>query len=648
MVKTSDELYLSALKDVQRELQLVRSSGDHLMWLGLLGGFVILGSVGVIAYAALGHSAFMALNPAWYIAGFLVGLGPATASVIAGFLARQSIRTARANTLILRASQLLLMPAETAGGRIARLGEIVRGETGKIDELIEGSHASLEELKTQLSHERELISQSVDQNRKNISEIVGKLADERQALAELTAAVEAQAAEMSDAIPRQARLMAEAARIAQQEVAQTDDLLNERLHALDDGARKLGDAMTLLTEMTERGEASARRLADTVTKVETRLSASAKTVDAAVRASELAASAASETGDSLNAAVASALDGTREASTFIRTQSREAVAEAMAAMAELKQAGEQAQSALLAAGAAARSQAEETERRVDEMSDSMFEAASRATSAAEAGLERARLRIERAWQQLSGFDDTPSHTPAPVEDPRESFTIPPAPSPTPTVTSQPQLRPRQGQDAFDLDDDLTDDEAPTHSFTPAPSEPTIQNGSSAPALPTGSTKSSWSAQFEDENDLLVDDEDDDFPTEAERDTGLSWKDLLAGLDAPSEERDESARYVMSEIEQSDVKLTDLLTSRMVKKISSAGKRGERTRRKIVREYVGTDVQTLIFRLQDDISFRNSAERFLTVEEPDALRSLAESEKSRSPASARLAAYLLLDTAFSSL
>ncbi len=645
MVKTSDELYLSALKDVQRELQLVRSSGDHLMWLGLLGGFVILGSVGVIAYAALGHSAFMALNPAWYIAGFLVGLGPATASVIAGFLARQSIRTARANTLILRASQLLLMPAETAGGRIARLGEIVRGETGKIDELIEGSHASLEELKTQLSHERELISQSVDQNRKNISEIVGKLADERQALAELTAAVEAQAAEMSDAIPRQARLMAEAARIAQQEVAQTDDLLNERLHALDDGARKLGDAMTLLTEMTERGEASARRLADTVTKVESRLSASAKTVDAAVRASELAATAASETGDSLNAAVASALDGTREASTFIRTQSREAVAEAMAAMAELKQAGEQAQSALLAAGAAARSQAEETERRVDEMSDSMFEAASRATSAAEAGLERARLRIERAWQQLSGFDDTPSRTPAPVEDPRESFTIPPAPSPTPTVTGQPQLRPRQ--DAFELDDDPTDDEAPTHSFTPAPSQPTIQNGASAHATPA-SNKSSWSAQFEDENDLLLDDDEDDFPTEAERDTGLSWKDLLAGLDAPSEERDESARYVMSEIEQSDVKLTDLLSSRMVKKISSAGKRGERTRRKIVREYVGTDVQTLIFRLQDDISFRNSAERFLTVEEPDALRSLAESEKSRSPASARLAAYLLLDTAFSSL
>lgn len=634
MVQSSDELYLSALKDVQRELQSVRSSGDYLVWLGLLGALIICGGIGVSAYAALGHQAFMSLNPIWYVAGALLSLGPALVSIVAGFLARQSLRTSRANTLILRASQLLLMPAETAGGRIARLGETVRSETGKIDELLETSHASLADLKESLVQERQQISDAVEHNRRNIQDMIQKLADERQALAELTTAVETQAAAMSDAIPRQARLMAEAARIAQQEVSQTDDLLNERLMALDDGARKLSDAMTLLSEMTERGESSANRVAETVNRMEAKLKDAAKTVDAAVRASELAATSASETGDSLNAAVASALDGTREAATFIRNLSREAVGEAMTAMAELKQSGEQAKAALMAAGAAARSEAADTERRVDQMSDSMFEAATRATSAAEAGLERARLRIERAWQQLSGMDDDTSYGPQrPVDDPREPHTIAPSTTPPPVPVQQ-TLRPRQQDEPF------------AAKKTPSSDEQTSVERSLSEPEPEQKSGVSWDAHFDEQDDLLVDEDAHSFPDQNSRDAGLSWKDLLAGLDAPTEERDESARYILSEVEQSGVKLTDLISSRMVKKISGAAKRGERNRRKAVREFVGTDVQTLIFRLQDDVAFRNSAERFLTVEEPDALRTLAEAEKSRSGASARLAAYLLLDTASS--
>jgi hypothetical protein len=50
-------------------------------------------------------------------------------------------------------------------------------------------------------------------------------------------------------------------------------------------------------------------------------------------------------------------------------------------------------------------------------------------------------------------------------------------------------------------------------------------------------------------------------------------------------------------------------------------------------------------MQDASSFNSAVERFLTIEEPDALRALYESEKSRTPPSERLTAFLLLDTAF---
>lgn len=653
---SSDEAYNKALKDVQRDLESARSAGGSLVWLGYIGAMTIVGGIAVSAYALLGHEAFLSLDPVWFAAGGLLAAGPAMASIVAGYMARQSLRTSRANRLVLRASQMMLLPADVAGKRLSTLGAAVRDETSKIDELMDSSHASLAELKESLKAERVEIARSVEENNKHIREMMEKLADERQALAELTSAVDAQANAMSDAIPRQARIMAEAARAAQMEVSKADDALQLRLEALDQSANRLGESIAQLSQMSQQGENNAMELINSIASVEKRLQESAKVVDAAIRASELAASAASETGDSLNAAVASALDGTREASSFIRQQSREAVGEAMKAMSELKQAGEQAKVALAAAGAAARTQADETEQRIDQMSESLFQTATRATSAVEAGLERARLRMERASAMLTGALDITPQSPPPVEDPREQFTSPP---PVTGTDDSPKdwsaLRPRQTEDEvqaeenFSLDDDHDVDEHNVEDHVQAEADE-----APAPAITRKDDTSgedvsrSWDTRIQERDEPEFDLEEGVLPVSPERDAGLSWRDLLAGLDTPAEERDESARYMLSEIEQSGIQLSDLFNPKMVKKISGAARRGERNRRRLVREYAGSDVQTLIFRLQDDTAFKNSTDRFLTVEEPDALRALAETEKSRSAASPRLTAYLLLDAAVSAL
>jgi molybdopterin converting factor small subunit len=655
---SSDEAYNKALKDVQRDLESARSVGGHLVWLGYTGALTIVGGIAVSVYALLGHEAFLNLDPIWLLAGGLLAAGPAMASIVAGYMARQSLRTSRANRLVLRASQMLLLPADVAGKRLSTLGAAVREETGKIDELIEGSHASLAELRESLRAERLEIARSVEDNNKQIRDMIETLADERQALAELTSAVDAQASAMSDAIPRQARIMAEAARAAQMEVAKADDALQSRLEALDQSAVRLGESIAQLSKMSKQGENNAMELINSIASVETRLQESAKVVDAAIRASELAASAASETGDSLNAAVASALDGTREASTFIRQQSREAVAEAMKAMSELKQAGEQAKIALAAAGVAARAEADETEQRIDQMSNSLFQTASRASSAVEAGLERARLRMERASAMLTGALDIQSQPAPPVDDPREQFTAPPPVTSTegqPPPNGQASLRPRQAEE-HDIEDEIEDDDFDLRDEDHDLTEPleNKETESDGPVAAPENQKSEeapyreWDTRIQERDEPEFDLEEGILPSSPARDSGLSWRDLLAGLDTPAEERDESARYMLSEIEQSGIDLNDLFKPKMVKKISGAARRGERNRRRLVREYAGQDVQTLIFRLQDDTAFRNSTDRFLTVEEPDALRTLAETEKSRSSASPRLTAYLLLDAAVSAL
>ncbi len=636
MLRSNDEHYLHALKDVQSDLQSIRSSGGIFVILGILGAVCILLGVAISAYAYLGHAALMALNPAWFAAGLLITSGPAIACVMAGLMARQSLRTQRSNAIVMRASQILLMPADSATRQIKTLAEAVQKETTRIDELVESSHASLAGLKEQLEAERLAVSKSTEQNAQSIQVVLGKLADERQALAELTSAVEAQAEAMSDAIPRQARLMAEAARAAQHEVAKNDDALEARLNSLDETAKRLSTGLEQLNEMTHEAEQNSNKLSNAIGGFESRLADAARLVDAAMRASDMASSVASETGDSLNAAVASALDGAREASDFIRQQSRDAVSEAMKAMSELKQAGQEAESAVAAAGIAARSQADDTEKRIDLMSQSMFEAATRATNAAEAGLERARLRIERASALLNGLQDEGVAS-MPVEDPRDSFTTP-VPATTPAPEKSSWLRPRQddedasAQNAYDFDDpteeQLKTDDAPDD--TPAPTD----------------TRTHYAS--DDDVDVDIDIEAQLKQAMMADDTGLTWKDLLAGLDTPAEERDEAARYILSEIEQTGITLGDKFSSRSVKKISSAARRGDRNRRRVVREHAGTDVQSLVFRLQDDVNFRNSSDRFLTVEEPDALRALSETEKSRSPASPRLTAYLLLDSAMSSL
>ena len=657
MSQSREEPYLQTLKETQTELETIKNGGNWFLTAAIVAAALLYLGSALIAAAWLGFEAFLALEPIWYLAGFVLLSGPAIAIILAGILARQSQRSARANALILRASQLLLMPTETTTNRVKRLATSVHDETARIDETIEQAHASLSSLKESLKSERQSIDEFVARNREGIADMLGKLAEERQALAELTSAVEAQTESISEAIPRQARTMAEAARLAQQEVAKADMAVDERLKALDESGRQLGERLEMLGEMSAEAEKRSQRLAENIDIMSGRLGESARTVDTAIKASKMATGAATETGDALNAAVASALDGTREASEFIRKQAREAVAEALKSMGELKAAGVQAQVSTKAASDAASEEARRTEERVAEFIKKIDEAAAKANSVTEASLEQARQRIERATAFLHGnyapeLPPTPPPAPAQSDTPAPGYPQPasppvekPAPVPTPSEASD--------EDADIFDDETppktadqpkpatakkTEEQAPQEDRRPSPPKPNGGNGGATHVLQESASSDNASASI---FDLA-------FDRAAEKEMGISWKDLLSGLEAEPEERDESARHIRSEIEDAGVELEDLFSAKETRRVSAASRKGERQRRRAVREFAGSAVQTLTYRMEDDARFKASADRFLKTEATDALRALSECDKSRAPASPRLTAYLLLDTARSVL
>lgn len=649
MTVSRDESYLTALKDTHAELQRIRSTGNWLVVASICAAVFLYLGAGLAALAYFGADKLGQAEPIWFFAAFAILTGPAVAIVMAGVLARQSRQSGQANALVLRASQMLLMPAEQTGSRINVLATQVKSETSKIDETIENTHASLADLKQTLELERRSLSEFVEQNRSSLADMLLKLSDERQALAELSAAVEAQTAAISEAIPRQARTMAEAARLAQQEVAKADLAVDERLQALDESGRLLGEKLAMLGDMSVEAEERSSRLAKNIDHIATQIQASARTVDTAVRAGEMASTAATETSDALSAAVSSALDGTREASEFIRKQSREAVAETLKAMAELKSAGESAEAATKAASEAARIEADRTEKRIQELSESLYAAATRATSTAEQGLERARQRIERASALLNGLYDGEAPQAAAFQQPTSYH-----PPEEPAQPQQPTLRPRFPEELTEQLDHIQQrskpaatPQAPTQE-PPAPTpSATKQQSSPEPSAPTSSAKPDDEG-YDMDDDTTVSLFDVAFDRATQKEMGLTWKDLLSGLEAEPEERDEAARYILAEIEDAGVPLDEAFNARETRKISGAARKSDRHRQRAVREFAGTGVRTLQYRLEDDPRFKASAERFVKTEAKDSIQSLSEAERSRTEAPSRLSAYLLLDAAFAGL
>ena len=385
----------------------VRSAGGWIPW--ACTGVAVTWWAGAGAYVAgkIGLDGLLALPAAELGGGLAMAAAPGLALIMAGFMGRESVRSSHANSLVMAAAQDLLSPAERFTGEIDSLGAAIAKQSQTINDTLNEAEARIQVLKDDIKDSSNAVLKAAEVVRADADALTSKLSRERQELISLSEDMKKRGEAMHNAIPLHAEKLVRAASAAHDDIRKAGASLDERLSNVEETGKTLSGRVAQLDQMAGESRKRAQSLVNALVSLNEQLQNSSKTVDNAAKAGDLAVEASRNTADAIRSAMDSALDGARESADVLSHQAEQAKRDADIAIERLKQAAQQAEVSVKSAMQSAHEQADATEQRMDKMSEHMFQAATRATSAAEAGLERARARIERASSLLNGALDEP-------------------------------------------------------------------------------------------------------------------------------------------------------------------------------------------------------------------------------------------------
>ncbi len=629
---------------LRHQMEAARTAGSWMPWAGAALAILLWGGIGVWLIATLGFDGLAAQSPLVLAGGFAALLTPGLALICAGIMAREGARSAQANAVVLTSARMLLEPAESSRDEIVSLAEAVSHQTQTMNRALSDTRQRLDALKHDIENSVAGALKAAEIVRADSEVLVSKMNSERNGMTQLAENLRNQSDALAKAIPRHAQLMAEATRAAQEQVRQADTTLDQRLRDMHETSGHLAQRIAQLDTMGAESRKRAQNLASVLMRLDEQLVQSTRMVESATKAGELAAAATKSTAESLRDTVSDALGSAMKATETINTRSAQASEDARQSMTLLKEAGLQAEATTRAAAHAARAHADETEKRINQLSDTLFKTATRATNAAESGLERARSRIEKASVLLgrmkedtetSSIDDLilePETPPQPVAS-RPAPTIPayaPPPAPDlspptpilrPVATAAPASPPPVLR-AVPNDDELVLDKPMSNGRHPPRAEPLFEALPKAPPPPR--------------RDTIFDDHDSPITT---------WRGLLSGVEemAPKVNEQQSAGSIIDKLDRGGVRLNVVKASDL-RRISSAAHQGERQRRRAIRDTAPSEIQRVTRLLESDRDLQHAARTFVAAEEPDALKVLSMADRSREDAAPRLSAYLLLDAA----
>ena len=587
------------------------------LWtVGVLLGFFGLGGM------ALAEQ----ISPMLLTAGGIAAFIPAFLIIMAGFMGRSTRRAAAANALVLEATSRLMMPAREAGTEGIAFAEQMKQAAAEVDLAMAHALTAMKAMAGEIGDERQRLESVSYATSDNARDLATRLAAERQALEALARELRSQISMMSEAIPRQAQMMISAARQASDEVGRADTALENRLGSMSRAGEDLYRRLESLDGLAREAATRTESLTFSITRIEDKLEHSRRTVDAAVRASEVAAAAAATTGDALKGAVASALDGARQANAEINSATRGAAEEAARALARLREAGEQAAYALRTASYAARIEGESLERRTG----------------------------------IAAPEPAPFLAPSPL---RQSPSAPPAsyansqstsghaPNGNGQAPSYSNGNGRLPASRASMDDDLFDASADAviaaSAVAPPPGPPLVlgRDVTSREGEPLMLRR-----RHEDEQapppELPRRRASDQLTGPASN--GSSLRDIISDISreesgAP-DDREQLAEALVSRLQSSGIPLGDVFRPRSKKRIAAANTKGNGPRREAIREQAGKEVERVSHRLRGDSRLMDMARQFALLEQADALAALEQTQSTSRNASARLAAFLLVDAA----
>jgi len=556
-------------------------------------------------------------QPTLIIAGIIAIILPGFMLVMSGMLAREQARSAAANAIVLEAASKLLMPAEAMATEATSFAHQMSSASAEVDRSMGHALSAMKAMAAEIGDERARLESVTYASADNARDLADRLGNERNGLEQLAKDLREQTDLLNEAIPEQASLMVDSAKAAASEVANAEEALQGRLESLDKTGRTLAQKIaamdTLAAEAGERNET----LLFAIARMEEKLEQSRKTVETAARAGELAAAAAGTTGDRLLESVKVALDGAKDASSQIQRQTFEASESAAVALAELKDAGQQAAAAVRAAGMAARAEMDISERRVSNASQALYDKT-----------QSIETRVMNAAE---------------------------APAPE-IVAAEPILEPRSviASPSRAVEEDLFEASAARMAQAMlSEAETASENGSNGHAANAFLTNGD--ADVFDDIDTEDGDEEEgevvsvssEIDLQVNEASGNSLSEIIADMerdDRSALSREDTAEELLNQLQNSGIKLTDIFRPKDKKKIAFAARKGDDHRRSATNQQVGRQVDRVKQRLRGNLEMMSLARDFLALEEADALNALENTHGSNKNASARLATYLLLDAA----
>jgi flagellar hook-basal body complex protein FliE len=606
-------------------------------------GFVVaaLWLVGIfLAFLGLGGMSLTNQFPPFILAaGGIAAFIPAFMILMAGFMGRSSRRAAAANALVLEATSRLMAPAREAGTEGISFAEQMKQAAAEVDQAMAHALTAMKAMAGEIGDERLRLESVSYATSDNARDLATRLAAERQALEALARELRSQISTMSEAIPRQAQLMVTAARQASDEVGRADMALENRLGSMGRAGEDLSRRLEALDGLAREAATRTEALTFSITRIEDKLEQSRRTVDSAVRASEVAAAAASTTGDALKGAVASALDGARQANAEINAASRGAAEEAARALARLREAGEQAAYALRTANYAARIEGENLERRTG------IPAPEPMPSMAPPPVRQSLAAPPPAYTNGHGTNGNGAHGHANGAHANGGQSNGHSPA-----YSNGSGR-MQASSRSSMDDDLFEASADAVIAASATSEP-----SGSPLVlgrdvsPRDGEPLMLRRRHEDQQAPPPEPRrraSDHLPTQSQN--GSALRDIISDISreesgSEPEDREEVAEALVNRLQSSGIPLGDVFKPRSKKRIASASLKGDASRREATREQAHKEVERVSHRLRGDNKLMDMARQFAALEQADALVALEQTQSTSRNASARLAAFLLVDAA----
>lgn len=642
---------------VRAQLEAARTAGAWMPWAGAALALLLWGGVAAWMIAVVGFAEIFAQPPLVLAGGFAALFAPGLALICAGIMAREGARSAEANAVVLTSARLLLEPAEASRAEVASLGEAVASQTQSLNRALLETRTRLDALKGDIDTSVTAALKAAEIVRADSEVLVSKMSAERQSLTQLADSLRKESDQLAKAIPRHAQLMAEATRAAQDQVRQADTTLDQRLRDLNETAGHLAQRINQLDTMGSESRKRAQNLASVLMRLDEQLVQSTRMVESATKAGELAAAATKSTAETLRDTMSDAIGSALKATETMTTRSAQASEDARTSLLLMKEAALQAEATTKAAAHAARAHADETEKRINQLSDSLFRTATRATNAAEEGLERARQRIEKASGLISRMKDDvePSSVDDLILEPIPKVSVQPV---APIAKVEPEA-PKETDRPFPLFAAARETPAPEPVAQPAP-QASVTSIFAAQKPTASSMAHDDPMRDETRGDGAHDDElvlqhvaapstrRDDFffesdlkPANGRED---SWRGLLSGIDQPQPQvREQSAGAMIERLDRAGVRL-HVVKAADLRRIANASSHGERQRRRATHETAPQEIQRVTRMLETDRDLQHAAREFVTREAADALRVLSMAGRAREDAAPRLSAYLLLDTA----